>query len=317
MPDLANEREARPVVLVWGSWLLDLIPDWEDVYRLVPCSTSGLPAEAGVTEVLVWDGSPLPTSVLDRLPGLRLIAGLATGYGGVSLPDLRARGIVLTNGAGANAHDVADHAIALLLSFWHGLALQDWRVRSGEWQGDGALRRSLRGRRIGIVGLGRIGTAVAERMAPHQVEIRWWGPRARPDATYPRAESLVDLADWADVLVVASRATEGNRRQIDEPVLDALGPAGILVNVSRGMLVDEAALLARLRSGRLGGAALDVFEQEPVDPVQWRDVPNTLLTPHVAGATCEGVHQLLAQLRANVDRHFAGEPLLTPVTDAG
>lgn len=304
----------KPAIAVQGQWLLERIADWTERYELRRFDPGGSSALADC-EVLAWDGSPLATDDLDRLPALKLVAGFATGYGGVDVAGLRARGIALTNGSGVNAHDVADHAMALLLAFWHDIIPGDRQVRAGEWRGSLPLRRSLRGRHAGIVGLGRIGRAVADRLLAHQLDVRWWGPRDKPDTGFRRADSLTALAQWSDILIIASRAVEANRYQIDASVLDALGPDGLLINVSRGMLVDEASLRERLTDGRLAGAALDVFEEEPVAADKWVGVPDTVLTPHIGGATREGLADLLGQLRQNVDRWFDGRPLLSPVVD--
>jgi phosphoglycerate dehydrogenase-like enzyme len=212
-----------------------------------------------------------------------------------------------------NAHDVADHAIALFLALWHGIVPNDALVRGGGWREGVIARRSLRGRRAGVVGLGRIGHAIATRLAAHKMHVAWWGPRDKADAGFPRAESLHALAERSDALFVASRAVPDNAGQIDAAILQALGPDGVLVNVSRGFLIDEAALVTALADRRIGGAALDVFEHEPTDPARWRDLPNVVLSPHLAGYTHEAGEDLFGQLRANIERHFRGEPLLTPV----
>ncbi len=141
--------------------------------------------------------------------------------------------------------------------------------------------------------------------------VRWWAPHEK-DAPWPRAASLVELARGSDILVVACRADEENRGLISAEVIEALGPQGLLVNVARGQLVDEAALIAALRDGRLGQAALDVFEDEPTDPARWADVPNTVLTPHTGGATTEAVQGMLMLLLQNLAAAFAGDPLKTP-----
>ncbi|MFP5296840.1 MAG: NAD(P)-dependent oxidoreductase, partial [Alphaproteobacteria bacterium] len=141
---------------------------------------------------------------------------------------------------------------------------------------------------------------------------RWWGPREK-EAPWPRASTLLELARDSDVLVVACRADESNRGLISREVIEALGPQGLLVNVARGQLVDEDALIAALRAGRLGQAALDVFEDEPTDPARWADVPNTVLTPHTGGATTEAVQGMLMLLLENLQAAFSGAPLKTPV----
>jgi len=141
--------------------------------------------------------------------------------------------------------------------------------------------------------------------------VTWWGPRDK-DAAWPRAASLIDLARDSDILVVACKADDGNIGLISRAVIEALGPRGLLVNVARGQLIDESGLIAALKDGRLGQAALDVFEDEPTDVAKWRGVPNTVLTPHTGGATTEAVQGMLGLLMENLTAAFAGEPLKTP-----
>jgi lactate dehydrogenase-like 2-hydroxyacid dehydrogenase len=279
----------------------------------------GISSELAERIEVVACGGDLPNALIDALTGLKLVACFSTGYAGIDLRNLRDRGIALTTGAGVNAHDVADHAVALFLACWHGIPAGDARVRADGWRGgwrEGLVaRRSLRGRRAGVIGLGRIGQAIAARLAAHEMEVAWWGPRAKPDAGFPRAESLVALAEWSDALFVASRATPENARQVNAAILSALGSNGVLVNISRGFLVDEVALVAALASRGIAGAGLDVFEEEPTDAARWRDLPSVVLSPHVAGYTQEAGEALFGQLRANIERHFRGEPPLTPVQD--
>jgi len=275
----------------------------------------GLPGELAEQVEVVACGGDLPNAVVDALPRLKLVACFSTGYAGIDLRRLRARGIALTTGSGINAHDVADHAIALFLELWHGLLAADGLVRAGAWRESVRPRRSLRGRRAGVVGFGRIGHAIATRLAAHEMEVSWWGPRDKPDAIFPRAESLIALAEQSDALFIASRATPESAGQIDAAVLHALGPDAILVNVSRGFLIDEEALLAALFAGAIGGAALDVFVKEPPKATRWRDLPNVVLSPHLAGFTHEAGEDLVGQLRGNIERYFLGGPLLTPVDD--
>ena len=141
----------------------------------------------------------------------------------------------------------------------------------------------------------------------------WTGPRPKPDAPYPYFASLIDLARWADVLCVCTRADPGTEKMISAAVIEALGPDGVLINISRGSVVDEDALIAALKSGKLGGAGLDVYEQEPTPPERWKDVPNTTLTPHFGGGTRESLQESFALVADNIRRHFAGEPLINRV----
>lgn len=225
---------------------------------------------------------------MDLLPNLGLIVTVGAGFDGVDLPAAQARGVGLLTGSGVNADDVADHAVGLVLASTRRIVADDAYVRAGRWA-PGELRtvRSVGAMAVGIVGLGHIGKAIAERLAVFRCRIAWTGPRPKPDAAFPYEPSLVALARASDILVVAAPLSPETRRLIDAEVIDALGPQGLLVNIARGGVVDEDALIAALRSGRLGAAALDVFEQEPTPPARWADVPNVILTPHTAGVTAE------------------------------
>ncbi len=186
-------------------------------------------------------------------------------------------------------------------------------MRAGAWTADSRLiTPSLRGQKVGVVGLGAIGEAFATRAEALRMAVRWWGPREKA-ASWPKAASLVELARDSDILVVACRADESTRGLISREVMEALGPQGLLVNVARGQLVDEDELIAALNDGRLGQAALDVYENEPTESTRWTDVPNTVLTPHTGGATTEAVQGMLMLLVQNLQAVFAGEPLKSPV----
>ena len=304
-------------ILLFGPLMASRRAQWEDEYETIVLESfdAPLPQDVAKRVEVIVSGDQLPNALVDALPSLKLVACFSTGYSGIDLGHLRARGVQLTTAAGVNAHDVADHALALLLALWHRVPELDHRVREGGWRSMADARPSLRGRRAGVIGLGRIGSAIADRLAAHEIGVSWWGPRPKPDAPYPRAASLLALAEQSDILIVASRADPENAGQVDAEVLRALGPEGILVNISRGFLVQEGALIEALQSGTLGGAALDVFEDEPPSPDKWRDVPDVVLTPHVAGFTREAGEDLPRQQRENVRRYFAGEPLLTPAGD--
>jgi lactate dehydrogenase-like 2-hydroxyacid dehydrogenase len=304
----------RPAVLIVQRHLAPLSPFLEglyDVYRL--WEGPPLEAEHDVGALIVAGEFPLDQALVERLPNLRLIACFTAGYDGIDVDWCRARGLPVTHAPGVNHEDVADHAIGLILAHRRRIVDGDRALRAGGWTAESkTITPSLNGQRLGVVGLGAIGQAIARRAEALRMAVRWWAPRDKP-APWPRAGSLVELAKGSDILVVAARAEAANRGLVSREVIEALGPEGLLVNVARGQLVDEEALIEALKDGRLGGAALDVFEDEPTDPARWADTPNTVLTPHTGGATTEAVQGMLALLVANLQAAFAGEPLKTPV----
>jgi lactate dehydrogenase-like 2-hydroxyacid dehydrogenase len=306
---------ALPALLIASRALAPVAPFLDSSYRVFR-QWEGLPADDGgeIAAVVVAGEDSLDTVVLDQLPGLRHVACFTSGYDGLDLAWCRSRGLIVTHAPAVNHEDVADHALALILAARRRVVDGDRIVRAGDWVIEQRLiTPSMRGCRVGIVGLGAIGEALARRVSVMGCEVRWWGPRDKPDAAWPRAGSLVDLAKSSDVLVVACRADETNTGLISAEVTEALGSTGLLVNVARGSLVDEDALIAALKAGRLGGAALDVFETEPTPAARWADVPNVVLTPHTAGATMAAVQGMLGLLIRNLQAVAAGEPPLTPV----
>ncbi len=287
-------------------------------------------AAAGLTMARAWELSDtqrpnvraivhlgesiLTEEFLSSLPGLGLIACVSVGYDGVDVNWCRARGIEVSHAEGLNAEDVADHAIGLLISAWRNIPAWDRTVREGRWRQEDRLspQPRLSGRTLGVVGLGHIGAAVARRAEAMRLNVCWWGPRAKA-AAWPRAESLLQLAQASDILVVACRVESSNRGLISREIIEAVGAQGLIVNVARGSLIDEDALSAALRDGRLWRAALDVFTTEPTPAELWADLPNTVLTPHTAGSSSEAVPLMVAQSIDNVQRFLAGQPLASPV----
>jgi lactate dehydrogenase-like 2-hydroxyacid dehydrogenase len=253
----------------------------------------------------------LSDAFLDSAPRLSFISCYGAGYESYDPEALRARGVRLVNGGGANAEDVADLGMGLLLAVQRRIAELDQRMRQGEWPQMIGMCHRLRGRRLGVLGLGAIGLAMARRAEAFGMEIAWSGPRPKP-ADWPYLADPMQLAAWADVLLVSCRPTPQNAGLVDRAMLGALGPEGMLLNLARGSVVDEPALIAALKEGRIAGAGLDVFAEEPPDPA-WRDTPNTVLHPHRGGATFEAIDECRTVLVENLRRHFSGEPLLTPV----
>ena len=298
--------------------------------RILTGLKAAVVARAGVDVALAWEldeadrprvrcllhagEAPLTPEFLLGFPNLGLIAVMTAGYEGVDVAWCKARGLQVTYAGGVNADDVADHAMGLLLASARDMHEQDRAIREGRWRLEDRLipQPSLTGRRLGIVGLGYIGAAIARRAEPFKLKVSWWGPRPQ-DAPWPRAESLLALAADSDILMVACPGGPETQGLVDAEVIAALGPEGMLVNVSRGSVVDEDALIAALRSGGLRRAALDVFQQEPTPADRWADVPHTLLTPHRAGATTEGVPNMVGLALENIRLFLAGEAVASPV----
>jgi lactate dehydrogenase-like 2-hydroxyacid dehydrogenase len=271
--------------------------------------------DAQAVEAIVHAGEIyLTADFLESLTNLKLIANVSVGYDGVDVPWCRARGIEVSHADGLNAEDVADHALGLLIGGWRNIVAGDRMLRAGRWNHDRMeVGQGLKGQRVGIMGLGHIGVAVARRVEAFGMTVAWWGPNEKPDAAWPRAESLLALAQDSDILVVACRADVSNRQAVNAEVIKAVGPKGMIVNVARGSVIDEDALIAALKAGRLGRAGLDVFATEPTPAERWEGVPNTVLTPHSAGGTVDSLPSMIGQTFENLRRHFAGEGLLSPV----
>jgi lactate dehydrogenase-like 2-hydroxyacid dehydrogenase len=303
-----------PIVLFSFEWVSPLHQQVEALgYEVRRISTLTEAEKPRVRAMMQLGDGGMSREFLSSLPNLGLIACIPVGFEAVDVDWCRARGIVVTAADGLNAEDCADLAMGLLLGAWRNVAAGDRLVRAGAWARERlAPRPGLRGHKVGIVGLGHIGEAIALRCEPFGLEVSWWGPNAKP-ARWPRAASLMDLARDSDILVVACRASPTNRGMISAEVIDALGPDGMIVNVARGSIIDEDALIAALKEGRLGRAGLDVFQQEPTPAERWADVPGTVLTPHSAGATTNSIPLLGAQALENVRRFMAGEAVTSPV----
>ena len=306
---------SKPILIVMQPHLDGVAGRLEADYTVLRAWAEPSPElERAVQAVVVAGEFPLDKPRLEAMPALKLIACFTSGYDGIDVDWARGRGLVVTHAPGVNHEDVADHAIGMILASRRRIVDGDRMLRGGGWLATAKMiTPSLGGQKLGLVGLGRIGEAVARRAEVMGLEIAWWAPRAKPHAAWPRKETLPELAGWADILVVACRAEEANRGLISAEVIAALGPQGLLVNVARGQLVDEDALIAALRSGALGAAALDVFGQEPTPAARWADVPNTVLTPHTGGATSRGVAGMMGLLSANLEAVMAGRAPITPV----
>lgn len=283
-----------------------------DIHRFFE-TDAAVPGEqaASIRGVVTGGHIGIPATLAAQLPALEIVAINGVGFDKVDLGEAKRRGVRVSNTPDVLTEDVADLAIGLVIALLRQLALGDRHVREGRWPaGDLGLGHKVSRRRYGIFGLGRIGLAIARRLEGFDAEIHYASRSAR-DVAYPRHETPADLAAACDVLIVAAAASAETRHVIDRSVLDALGPKGVLVNVARGSLIDEAALLDALREGRIAGAALDVFADEPHVPEAFFALPNVVLTPHMASATHETRQAMADLVLANLDAHFAGRELPT------
>ena len=253
-----------------------------------------------------------PTQLMQALPQLKIVAINGVGYDNVDLALAKSRGVRVTTTPGTLTDDVADLAVGLIIALLRQIPAADAHVRSGAWpRGEQPLARKVTGRRFGVLGLGHIGAAIAARLVAFgPVAYSSRSEKPVPYAFHPDAAAL---ACASDVLVVACSANASTRHLVNAQVLDALGPDGWLVNVSRGSVVDEAALIDALETGRIAGAALDVFEDEPNVPEALRTSPKVVLTPHIASATAETRAAMADLVLANLDAVLRGQEPPTPV----
>lgn len=257
---------------------------------------------------------PLTVAMLDAMPRLGLISCATAGYDALPVTELAARGIALTNTSAALRDDVADMGILLMLAAARSFVAAEEYVRSGDWAAKGMfpLQRSVSGKRLGIVGLGSLGQAVAQRAAAFNMAISYWN-RSPKDVAWRYQPDLTELARESDILIVTVAGGPETAGLISAEVMAALGPNGLLVNIARGSVVDEPALISALESGALGAAALDVFASEPDPDPRLTSLPNVTLSPHHASGT-EETRRAMAQLAVgNLVAFLDGRPLISPV----
>ena len=279
----------------------------------------GLLAAAGtrIRGLVQGGGTVTPTSLLDALPALEIISVFGVGYDGVPVDYCRGRGIKVTNTPDVLTDDVADVAVALIMMTGRGFVRLNRFVQSGEWLKRGPeLTTRLGGRTVGILGLGRIGKAIAQRVTAMGMSVAYTG-RKPQDVPYRYLPDLEALAAAADFLVVACPGGAATRNLVDAKVLAALGRKGTIVNIARGSIIDEPALVAALQAGTIKAAGLDVFADEPNIPPPLLAMDNVVLLPHVGSATRETRQAMGDLCKANLDAWFAGRPLLTLIPELG
>lgn len=270
---------------------------------------------AGVTAVVTSGRTGVDAELMSRLPALGAIVNFGVGYDTTDTTAAAERGIGVSNTPDVLTDCVADTAVGLTIDVLRQFPAADRYVRAGRWPVDGnyPLTRQVSGKRVGVLGLGRIGAAIAVRLAAFGCPISYHNRHTRPDAPYTYVDSPVELARRVDILIIAAAGGDGTRRLVDAEVIDALGADGYLINIARGSVVDEDALVGALTGGRLAGAGLDVFTEEPQVPEALLDLPNVVLLPHVGSGTVETRAAMEALTLRNLDAFLQTGELVTPV----
>jgi lactate dehydrogenase-like 2-hydroxyacid dehydrogenase len=313
----------KPTILIAthvSEFLLSRLAARYVVHGPIEHPEAGLPEATRNVRVLVTlGGLRTDAALMDALPELKLIACYGTGFEGVDRAAARARGIIVTHARDTNSVSVAEFAMGLILASTRKIVRGDQAVRGGLWRTalieTLSLTPELAGQRLGIYGLGSIGSKIAQRAAAFDMQIGYHNRSPRQEVGYLYHPTLLGLAIWSDILVVSVRAGPANYHAINKEILQALGPDGHLINVSRGIVVDEAALCDALETGAIAGAGLDVYEDEPNVPARLSRLDNVVLTPHIAAVSLTAQSAQCELLLANLEAFFAGRPVLTPVPE--
>jgi len=259
-------------------------------------------------------GGAVNAALIAQLPRLEIIANFGVGYDTIDTAAARAANVRVTNTPSVLNDAVAELTIGLMIALARRIPQADRHVRAGKWPVAGmGLFSELTGKTVGILGLGRIGKEIAARAQAMKMRVVYYGRRRQENEPHVFYDNLVDMArdsDWLVLIAPGGKATEGI---VSRDVLEALGPRGNIVNVARGTLIDEVAMLELLQNGGLGGAALDVFENEPAVPEAFFALDNVVLSPHQGSATTQTRNAMGALVVANLEAHFAGEPLISAV----
>ncbi|KAG0541626.1 hypothetical protein BDA96_02G033000 [Sorghum bicolor] len=307
----------KPLVLLAQPLFLNLAAALEGRYRFVLAGEADAATAAEARVLLVPGLVPVPAELIDRFPALELVAATSVGLDHVDLAACRRRpGLAVTNAGAAFSVDTADYAVGLVVAVLRRVAAAEAHLRRGAWATEGKypLTSKVSGKRVGILGLGSIGALVARRLAAFGCRIAYSSRAPKPWCPYEFHPTARALAAASDVLVLSCALTEETRRVVDRGVMEALGAGGVLVNVGRGGLVDEPELVRCLREGVIGGAGLDVYEDEPEVPPELLAMDNVVLSGHRAVLTAESLRGVADLVAGNLEAFFAGRPLLSPVT---
>ncbi len=267
-----------------------------------------------IRAVLTNGSNGLDAAAIAGLPNLEIICALGAGYENIDISAARQRGIVITHGPGTNATTVADHAMALLLAIARDILVSDAAVRQGKWVSARQPRPIISGKKLGILGPGNIGEKIARRGADgFGMQVAYHSRQPREGSRWQYFHSPLALAEWADFLVIAIPGGPATEHMVNASVINAVGPQGFIINISRGSVVDTAALTDALQHRWIAGAALDVVEGEPDVPQALTQMTNIILTPHIAGRSPEATAATAELALANLQAWFSGEPVITPV----
>lgn len=315
----SNNKDELPLVLIHRN------PEYTDLsfnpwvqtrFRLLEPSDPSFPTLSASVRVLLCVGvSPVSSETLEQLPSVECVVGTSVGINHIDLAECRRRGIKVANAGDAFSEDAADYAVGLLIDVFRRLSLADRFVRAGLWpvRREYTLASKLGGKRIGIVGLGSIGSEIAKRLEAFGCIIAYNSRKKKAHVSFPYYATAHDLASNSDALIVCCAFTNETHHLINKDVMTALGKKGVIVNVGRGALIDEKELVQLLVRGEIGGAGLDVFENEPNVPEELLALDNVVLSPHKAVITPESFAAMVGVTMDNLDAFFSNKPLLSEV----
>ncbi|GJN28898.1 hypothetical protein PR202_gb17071 [Eleusine coracana subsp. coracana] len=305
----------KPLVLLADPIIPEFESELSGRFRLLPLTDADPTAATSARALLMVDLPAVTAAFIGALPALELVVASSAGIDHIDLAACRRRGIQVTNAGAAYSADAADYAVGLLVAVLRRVAAADAYVRRGGWAAENPLLATkVSGKRVGIVGLGRIGSLIAKRLAAFGCPVSYHSRSPKPSSPYTFYPTARALAADSDVLVLCCALTEETRRMVGRDVMEALGSGGVLVNVGRGGLVDEPELVRCLRDGVIAGAGLDVYENEPHVPRELLGMDNVVLSDHRAVLTTESMQAVIHLVAGNLDAFFDGKPLLSPVT---
>ena len=307
MPDLLMIGGATPA-------MLERLEAAFTIHRLTDTDLGAVGDK--ITHVATNGHDGVKPDSMASLPNLKMISCYGVGYDAIDTVEANKRGVMVTHTPNVLNAEVATTAVLLMLACYREVLRDDAYVRSGQWekQGNAPLTRSADDQIVGILGLGRIGQAIADKLAPWGTKILYHS-RSKKDVSYTYYDNLTNMARDADVLICITPGGPSTNKIVNAEVIEALGPEGTLINVSRGSVVDETALIDALQSGKLGWAGLDVFEAEPHVPEALRNLPNTVLLPHVGSGTVETRAAMGALTVDNLLQHLENGTVKTPVPE--